>query len=238
LLHLLRHRRGRSYTRMKAVISGKECLTMLTACCCLLLLFVSSTVPAGTSEAKSSIFLNEREKKLVQNDKVVVRELESQGKPGRTFEAVSIINANRGIIRQILVDYEKYPDFMPNVSEIEVIHRKDKPSILLNYTLSLPLGKTKQYRVSMEESEPNRKTSLIQWRFQEWPGLKEEDTIKDTDGFWRIEELDQGRSLVLYHMYVDPGPIPFGLGWIVDILSKESVPDALLQSKIRAEKMQ
>jgi hypothetical protein len=213
---------------MKTVKSGKTGLLSLAVC--LFLVSVSTAAPA-----ESGIAQNEQERQIVQSNEVVVRELDPRGKTGRTFEAVGIINARRSIIQNILVDYEKYPEFMPNVSRIAIVQQDDSTTVL-NYILSLPLGKIKKYRISMKESEPDGQTSFIQWRLQEWPGLKPEETIKDTDGFWRIEDLEQGRSLVLYHVYTDPGPVPFGLGWIIDILSKDSVPDVLLRTKNRAEK--
>ncbi|MCI5125930.1 MAG: hypothetical protein D3925_16025, partial [Candidatus Electrothrix sp. AR5] len=49
--------------------------------------------------------------------------------------------------------------------------------------------------------------------------------------------LDAKHSLVLYHVYTDPGKIPFGLGWIVDFLGKDSVPEVLVQTKELAERV-
>jgi hypothetical protein len=136
----------------------------------------------------------------------------------------------------VLTDYEKYPDFMPNVSQVELVEKKGNTAIL-NYTLTLPLGKIKKYRLKLIASEPNFQSALIKWQLLPWPELKPPETIKDTTGYWCIEKKVQNRSLVLYHVYTDPGPIPFGLGWIVDVLSKNSVPEALLATKNRAEKI-
>ncbi|MCI5222952.1 MAG: hypothetical protein D3924_09830 [Candidatus Electrothrix sp. AR4] len=220
--------RGSEYGMKTGVLSGNAALPLLTAC--LFLIFFYSTVLAD-----SEIALNKQEKKIVLKNEIVVRELESADKAGRTFEAVGIINARRSTMRQILLDYKKYPEFMPNVSRIEII-QQDENSSLLTYHLTLPLGKKKKYRIRMEGSKPDAKTSLIRWRLQEWPGLKPEETIKDTNGFWRIEEQEQGRSLVLYHVYTDPGPVPFGLGWVIDILSKDTIPEVLSKTKNRAER--
>ena len=155
--------------------------------------------------------------------------------PGKIFEAVVIMEAKREVILDIVLDYARYPDFMPNVSRVEIL-QQDESTAVLNYTLSLPLGKVKKYRVRMKASEPDDQTSLIQWQLEQWLGLQQKDTIRDTTGFWRIEELDAKRSLVLYHVYTDPGKVPFGLGWIVDLLGKDSVPKVLLQTKVLAEK--
>ena len=133
------------------------------------------------------------------------------------------------------MDYKAYPSLMPNVSHIDIL-QQDESTAVLNYLLTLPLGKTKQYRIRLEASTPDQQTSLLQWQLQPWPELKPAETIRDTSGFWWIEALDGEHSLVLYHVYTDPGKIPFGLGWIVDILSKDSVPEVLTNTRDLAER--
>ncbi|WP_339137701.1 MAG: SRPBCC family protein [Candidatus Electrothrix sp. GW3-4] len=182
------------------------------------------------------IKLTSQEQQAVENKEVIIREQPTQGKPGKAFAAVAIIEARREVIRDIVTDYQSYPEFMPNVSRIDILEQ-DKSTAVLNYLLSLPLGKSKKYRIRLESSEPDEQTSLIQWQLQPWPELKPAETIRDTSGFWRIETLENGRSLVFYHVYTDPGKIPFGLGWIVDFLSKDSVPEVLAKTRERAERM-
>lgn len=186
--------------------------------------------------ASNAIILTAGEKKLVDQGDVVVREVNTLNKSGRTFEAIGLINAPKNIIRQVLATYEEYPEFMPNVSQIEILEQKDNEAIL-NYTLSLPLGKVKKYRLKIVVTGDDKQPAMLEWRLEKWPGLKAEETIKDTTGYWLIREMTQNSSLVLYHVYTDPGPVPFGLGWIIDVLSKNSVPKALSQTKARSEKI-
>jgi hypothetical protein len=49
----------------------------------------------------------------------------------------------------------------------------------------------------------------------------------------RQDAEQKDHLLVLYHVYTDPGPIPLGLGWIVQILSEKSVPKTLSQTRKR-----
>lgn len=182
----------------------------------------------------ASISLADREEKLLSQGDIVVRELDSDKREGKTFEVLGRISASRETLLQILTNYESYPEFMPNVSRIEVVEHRGHESIL-NYTLALPLGKIKKYRLKISVTEPETQHSSVGWQLQGWPGLKTEETIKDTNGYWLIEEKGLNSSLVLYHVYTDPGPIPFGLGWIVDHLSKDSVPETFLRTKTRAE---
>jgi hypothetical protein len=179
--------------------------------------------------------LDELQKKAISKGEIIVREV-AIGKKGRTFEAIGLVRASRGIVAQVVTDYRKYPEFMPHVSSLEIVDQRG-PEAVLDYTLTLPLGKIKKYRLRISARAPADKLTVLQWQMENRPGLKPAETIADTTGYWRIEDAGEGRSLVLYHVYTDPGPVPFGLGWIVDVLSKKSVPEVLLQTRRRAEKL-
>jgi ribosome-associated toxin RatA of RatAB toxin-antitoxin module len=186
--------------------------------------------------AANSISLDEHEKKRIAQGEIIVREIDAVEKSGRTFEAIGLINASANNVMQVLKDYKKYPDFMPNVSRIEIVEQSGNVAVL-NYTLTLPLKIIKKYRLRLSVNEAEEQSSLIEWQMEEWPELKMEETIRDTSGYWRIEAQSENKSLALYHLYTDPGSIPFGLGWIVDVLSKNSVPQVLLQTKDRTEEL-
>jgi hypothetical protein len=186
--------------------------------------------------AATPVALSEGEKTLVENGEIILREISTIGKEGHTFEAIGVINAPKKTIMRVLTDYEKYPEFMPNVSRIDIVEQRTNEAVL-NYTLSLPLGKIKKYRLGISATDEDKNVSKLQWQLQKWPGLEISETIKDTTGYWLIREETPKRCLVLYHVYTDPGPVPFGLGWIVDALSKNSVPEAFLQTRLRTEKI-
>lgn len=213
------------------------CIQSMRTCRLFLVILLTTLLShPALSDTPASVVLTEGEKRLVDQGDIIVREVATANKPGRIFEAIGLIKAPKGTIIQVLTEYEKYPEYMPNVSRIDIVEKGEGEAVL-NYTLSLPLGRTKKYRLRIITIDHDNRTSTIQWQMQEWPGLKERETIRDTTGYWCIEEQSKNSSLVLYHVYTDPGPIPFGLGWIVDILSKNSVPEALLQTKERTERI-
>jgi hypothetical protein len=43
--------------------------------------------------------------------------------------------------------------------------------------------------------------------------------------------------LAWYHVYTDPGKIPTGFGWIVNILTKGSMPDILRNTDKRVKSL-
>lgn len=186
--------------------------------------------------ADNLISLTASEEARITKGDTIVRDLASAVNSGRTFEAIGLIQANPGDVMQVLQDYEKYPEFMPNVSKIQIVEQRGAATVL-NYTLTLPLGIVRKYRLKISPSAPGAQVVSLDWQLQKWPELKSEETITDTSGYWRIVEKGENKSLVLYHVYTDPGPVPFGLGWVVDVLSKNSVPDVLKQTKQRTEKL-
>ena len=122
---------------------------------------------------------------------------------------------------------------MPNVSSVEVLEKSAHITVA-NFTLRLPLGKVKKYRLRLQFSDGNN-NDVIEWRKVDWPGLSRSETIVDTSGYWRLTPY-RGRkqqTLALYHACTDTGPVPIGLGWIVDILKKNSLPETLIRTRER-----
>ena len=67
------------------------------------------------------------------------------------------------------------------------------------------------------------------------PGLRPEESIVDTSGYREPAPSSVARkTAVRYIVYTDAGPIPFGLGWIVDSLSKDSIPQTMEALRKRA----
>lgn len=44
----------------------------------------------------------------------------------------------------------------------------------------------------------------------------------------------RGKTVVQYYVYTDPGSVPLGAGWIVDSMSKDSLPKTLEALRARA----
>jgi hypothetical protein len=189
------------------------------------------TVPNEKTLAATHIELVQQERELLSNGDVVLREVSNGKKGAKTFEAVGLIKATVSDVYQVLVEFEDYPKFMPNVSKCEVLKRTDDTAIL-NYTLGLPLGKTKKYRLNMT-FQNDTSSATLKWKLIEWQGLKKSETIEDTTGYWLLKEYPEKAEhvIALYHVYTDPGSIPLGLGWIVDILTKNSIPDVVIKTR-------
>jgi len=164
--------------------------------------------------------------RTLSDDKVAMVDISKAGRPGKTFVAGTIINAPLPDVCAVLQDYAAYPAFMPNTESVKVSH-SGAAHTLLDVTLKLPMGKIKKYRLRMEP-KVSADSCVLGWKLVPWPGLKQEETIVDTTGSWQLScGPSAGKTVVRYQVYTDPGPVPFGLGWIVDSLSKDSIPQTL-----------
>jgi ribosome-associated toxin RatA of RatAB toxin-antitoxin module len=164
---------------------------------------------------------------------VALAEVSKPGVPGKSFVAATIINAPLPELCKLLQDYEAYPAFMPNTQSAKVSQSGAGFSVI-DVTLKLPMGKIKKYRLRMDP-KASAQSCVLAWKLQPWQGLKQEETITDTVGSWQLTPAAAaGKTVVRYTVYTDPGPIPFGAGWIVDSLSKDSIPQTLEALRKRA----
>lgn len=165
---------------------------------------------------------------------VALREVPAKKAQGKAFIAATIIKAPLARLCGIIQDYPSYPGFMPSVAQTAVTPGADGNS-LVDMTLKLPLGKVKKYRLEMTPTSGAQQCRLA-WKMVPSAGLKPEETIGDTDGYWQLSPLsgDVGKTVVQYYVYTDPGSVPLGAGWIVDSMSKDSLPKTLEALRARA----
>ncbi|UOD33125.1 hypothetical protein INH39_16665 [Massilia violaceinigra] len=164
---------------------------------------------------------------------VALADVSRAGQPGKAFMAATIINAQVPKLCAMIQDYAAYPSFMPNVDKVAVVRKEDAAQV--DMTLKLPLGKVKKYRLRMEPKVSAAQCQLS-WKMLPWPGVSAEEAIADTTGYWLLvpHALDKNKTVVKYMVYTDPGPVPMGLGWIVDSMSRGSMPKTLEALRQRA----
>jgi tetratricopeptide (TPR) repeat protein len=179
--------------------------------------------------------LYEQYKRSITKGKIVVRKVLGTAMNTREYEAMGLIEGTVEEISSVLSDYESYPEFMPNVDEIAVRSSTDE-EFIVDWKLALPLGLVKRYRLRCwSRGEENRIQRF--WKKLPWPGLRPKEAIVDAYGQWILESLPERENHVLayYRMYTDPGQMPLGTGWIINILTKRSVPDIIRNTRSRVK---
>lgn len=185
------------------------------------------------NDESTKISVTPEEMVLLLDQEIIVREIESGQSTGKTVEALGLIDAPVKEVYQLLIDFQAYPEYMPNISNI-LIREQNNNRAVLDYTLELPLGKIKMYRLEMSY-KLGLTQAEISWQMIDWPGLPKHQTIQNTVGYWRLtpSPYKHDQTLALYHVFTDPGAVPLGLGWIVDILTSNSVPTIMLRTRDR-----
>lgn len=159
---------------------------------------------------------------------VQVAEAPSQGLPGKAFTAWALVPVSVPRLCAMVQDYASYSSYMPNTKSALPVGEGDG-YVLVDMTLDLPLGQQRKYRLRLEQHPQSDSTQCkLAWRLVP-SGLAPSDTIADTTGYWLFTPIpgESGKTLIEYHVYADPGPVPYGFGWIVDMMSKRSLPRTL-----------
>jgi len=168
---------------------------------------------------------------------VQVAEAPNPGLPGKAFTAWTLVQASVPRLCALVQDYASYPSYMPNTKSALPVGEGDG-YVLVDMTLDLPLGQQKKYRLRLEQQpQADAAQCKLAWRLVP-TGLAPADTIADTTGYWLFTPIpgESGGSLIEYHVYADPGPVPFGFGWIVEMMSKRSLPRTLEALRAQAGK--
>lgn len=166
-------------------------------------------------------------------DEVTLAEVPQASPLGRSYTAMTLINASPQKLCAIVQDYGAYGRFMPYTRSAVVVPTAMEAvpgQVMVDMTLALPLGKVKRYRLQFDaKTSASASTCQLSWKLVPRADLKAEDTIGDTRGYWMFSTAPghAGKSVAEYFVYTDPGPVPLVLGWIVDIMSKRNLPNTL-----------
>ena len=176
---------------------------------------------------------------LLGTGKAIMDEIKMNPAPkthGKTYQARILLDSDLNHAYDILTRFECCDKYMPNVKKSTVLSRK-KGEAVVNYTLGMPFGIVKKYRLQMKYSKSENE-AIIRWKMLPWPELSPKEMIGDTQGYWMLKKIDGRKNEVLltYRVYAEPGNIPKGFEWIVDHFTKKSIPLLMQAVKLRTSK--
>lgn len=128
--------------------------------------------------------------------------------------------------KEVVLDFEKYPEFLDEVKRVEVKERTDEVA-LVTFFVEVSVGglevKT-EYTVRYELSD-----SVIKWTLDSSPDLSK------NDGTWTLEETDDGEVRASYESeLITSLPIPEE---VQKIFADEQLPKMMQAFRDRAEDM-
>ena len=136
---------------------------------------------------------------------------------------IIVINTTPEKLFQVITDYEKYPQFLKEVNNIEILSTNGNTA-RVRYTVSLI---KKVHYVLELTSTPNHS---VKW------SLVESGFMKVNNGSWSLKDLGNGSTEATYSVEVVPKGL-FVPKKIISMLTDSSFPATLGAFKARAESM-
>jgi coenzyme Q-binding protein COQ10 len=131
-----------------------------------------------------------------------------------------VINAPVEKVFDIIIQYEKYREFLPEVKEVSTSKRQGNE---VNVHYKVDVVKTIKYTIRVKEERPTR----MSWSFVEG------EFMKDNKGSWLLEPAGEGKTKATYTVEMALGALVPKT--IVNALVETSLPKMLEAFKRRAE---
>jgi coenzyme Q-binding protein COQ10 len=131
-----------------------------------------------------------------------------------------VINAPIDRVFDIIVDYERYPEFLPDMRQVQLLSRNDGVSVVsFELELIMRIG----YTLRLVEDKP----TSVQWT------LDKAKMMSSNEGGWKLEDLGGGKTRATYGLEIKlRGLIPKSVS---SRLIGTTLPDTLQRFKTRAE---
>jgi ribosome-associated toxin RatA of RatAB toxin-antitoxin module len=138
--------------------------------------------------------------------------------PGATRSIV--INAPPDKCFDVITDYERYPEFLPEVKKTRTLNRRGNEC---DVQYEAEVVKRIKYTVHLKEERPTR----VSWTYIDG------DFMRDNRGGWVLEDLGDGKTKATYTVEITLGPlVPKS---IINALVDTSLPKLLENFKKRIE---
>ncbi len=131
-----------------------------------------------------------------------------------------IINAPIEKVFDVITQYEKYGEFLPEVKEVRTSGRQGNE---VNVHYKVDVVKTIKYTIRVKEERPTR----MSWSFVEG------EFMKDNKGHWLLEPAGEGKTKATYTVEMALGALVPKT--VVNALVETSLPKMLEAFKRRAE---
>ena len=131
-----------------------------------------------------------------------------------------VINAPMEKLFAVITDYERYPEFLPEVKKIQLSNRKGNE---VDVQYEAEIVKTIKYKLHLKEEKPNK----VSWSFIEG------EFMKDNKGGWVLEDAGNGTTKATYNIAVEVGMLVPKT--IVNALVETQLPKLLENFKRRIE---
>lgn len=199
----------------------------MMAAIALFLICLGAEAPASVCPDAGAVLTAERLAALERGEMVTVKEVKKDagGNSSGQGLVLTLIDRPLAVTWGYLKDYEKFPEYMPRITKVEVYHKEGATTGLKE---TLKVGwKTVVYNILQTETESATECRLT-WTLD---GSRESD-IAATDGCW-ILRAHGGKTIAMYTLRADSGmKVP---QFLENYLMNRDLPGVVEALKRRAE---
>ena len=169
--------------------------------------------------------------KIEQGEIVTIKTKKRYG-DGEHYQVYGIVNSNINDVFEAVHNFNDYPNFMPRFDSVQTVENSDTLYAYI-FNITLPLNIKYKYKIKSEKYH-QESSAWLAWKTVPW----EHNSIVETWGQWYLTSYNNStnQTLIEYQVYTDPGYIPFGFGWIADIMTEKTLPETIESLKYWVEK--
>lgn len=168
---------------------------------------------------------------------ITVWRREVPGSNIREVKATMEIDVGAERVWQVLIDVDRYVEFMPYVLEARTLESEGANVEYQYQLIDPPLVDKRDYVLRVEKSIDEARGLFV----RKWSAVKNKGPAKPddavrlsvVDGMWQLEKLGGSKVRVTYYLFTDPGgSIP---NWIANKANRTSVPELMDAVRKRAK---
>ena len=182
---------------------------------------LSSIIFGYSQQPYFNVFqLDESIMEQLNSGKIVTIKTNNDYGDGEHYQVYGIVNANIKDVFEAIENFDNYSKFMPRFDYVEHINPLE-----YIFNITLPMNIPYKYRIKIKKRTP----TWLAWETVPWKG----NSIEETWGQWYLKPYGKSnnQTLIQYQVYTDPGYIPFGFEWVIDIMTKKSLPKTVKNLK-------
>lgn len=163
------------------------------------------------------------------NDEILVKFRRLKDARAGLGKSAGVVHASPEEVWKIIVDVERYHEYMPRLVKSVVTERK-ADSYLFYYKIDMPWPLSDHWCITKNwhEIDENKKSYKRAWNLVS-------GTFSRNDGYWLIQPWKGGNSLAVYSAIIQPKVMaPQG---IINYITKKALPKAIENLRKRVKQL-
>lgn len=132
----------------------------------------------------------------------------------KEFKAITTVDAKMKTVLAVMKDYKRHPEWMKVMKDCKMVETVNSKSRFLYYSIDFPWPLWDRDMVSQSSFSLN-KDGTVMLSMKSAP-TKQKDVenhvrIEDAEGFWKVEDLKNDKTKIIYQYKANPVGLPISL---------------------------